>query len=163
MEKIYIERKRECAPMSQSQNTRTIRCASEDVIQTVNDASVYILNRNASDTPTVIPLKDFLEDDVSVCTDSTINDSTSYLGELCNMEPRIIEHLGDQRHVTYSNIHIENSTDILLGTKAIFNEPVVIHQVQQLVVNSDSRMVNHSQQHGALPNSMSSLDVGGFS
>ncbi|XP_037031043.1 uncharacterized protein LOC119070695 isoform X2 [Bradysia coprophila] len=137
--------------MSLSQNPGTIHIASEGVIQTVNDASIYVLNQNTSDVATVVHLNDFNDDDTSICTDSTISETANNSFELCNNGSRILESIGDQRHVTYSNIHIENSSDILLGTKAIFNEPVVIQQVQQLVVSSDSRILNHNQQHVASP------------
>lgn len=138
--------------MSEYQNNRTIHCLSEGVIRTENDAPVYVLS--ASDFGTVVHVNDLNDDDTSTCSYSTINETTDNDLCECNNGARIIDSLGDQRHVTYSNIHIENSTDILLGTKAIFNEPVVIQKVQQLVVNSDSRIVNHNQQNGVLPDSM---------
>lgn len=121
--------------------------------ENVNHAPVYLPNCEASDV---------ISDDgtSSVCTDGTssvrtdssiIVDSDNSECEPCMRKPMILENLDPSpSHVTYNNI--ENSTDILVGTKAIFNEPVVIQQVHQLIVTGDGQVVNHDQQH--LPNSM---------
>lgn len=139
--------------MSDSVDTKTVDCASTREIKTVNDTPACLLNCEASDVITdEVNLNDD-DDTSSICTDSSVSESLNTACEPYNSEPRILENVDlTPSHVTYSNIHIENSTDILFGTKAIFNEPVIIQQVHQLILTGDSQVVNHNQQH--LPNSM---------
>lgn len=128
----------------------TTDCASNREITTVNDAPAFLLNCEASDVIADVHVVELNDDDdgtSSICTDSSI------ACEPHNSGPRILENLDSgPRHTTYSNIHIDNSTDISFGTKAIFNDPVIIQQVNQLVVTADAQVENRNQQQ--LPNSM---------
>lgn len=139
--------------MSQSKNTQTVHCASEKVNQSLGSDLVYV-NSEANDVITVVHVNDLNDDGDDDASSICTNSSNESINTSC--EPKIIEKLGLENHpnyVTYNNIHIQNSTDVVVGTKAVFNEPVIIHQVQQLIVNGGSGLVNHSWQHLTLPDS----------
>lgn len=129
----------------------TTDCASNREITTVNDAPAFLLNCEASDVIAdvhIVELNDDEDGTSSICTDSSIACEPHH-----NSGPRILENLhSGPRQITYSNIHVDNSTDISFGTRTIFNDPVIIQQVNQLIVNGEAQVVNHNQQQ--LPNSM---------